>query len=104
MFFNRQEFTNRGFKFIFVRSSQVLIAEVFSIVLDKKAGLVAIMTGSCYIFVCFFTKEIARMIIVAELIAFAVVYEKDAYVVSYVTIANDIHIIEECQITKNTEK
>ena len=62
------------------------------------------MSGSSYILVCFFTKEVARMIVVAELIAFAVVYEKDAYVVSYVTISNDIHIIEERQITEYAEK
>ena len=62
------------------------------------------MTSCSNIFISLFAKESTRMTIISELISLTIVDKHNADIIPYMTITNNIHIIEESQITKHTNK
>ena len=62
------------------------------------------MTSCCNKFISLFSQECTRMTIIPELIALAIINKHDADIITYMTVTNNIHIIEESQITKHSNK
>ena len=62
------------------------------------------MTSCCNIFISLFAKESTRMTIISELISLTIIDKHNADIIPYMTITNNIHIIEESQITKHANK
>ena len=54
------------------------------------------MTSCSNIFISLFAKESTRMTIISEFISLTIVDKHNANIITYMTITNNIHIIEEC--------
>ena len=62
------------------------------------------MTSCSNKFISLFSQECTRMTIISELIALAIIDKHNADIITYMTVTNNIHIIEESQITKHSNK
>ena len=67
-------------------------------------GLIAIVTGSSYVFVCLLPERCAGMPVVAELCPLTIVHQQNTDIVPHVAVTYHVHIIEESQIAGYAKK
>ena len=70
---------------------------------DELWRLGTIVTCCGNVAVAILAKDGAIVSVIAKLITLGIIDKKDAHIITYMTIAADIHIIEESKVAKDTD-